>query len=196
MSELHRIQQSMMAFLLKKDQSIEADVVNNKQVNAKQRLNIYGDGYGYRLHDSLSENYPAVHTLLGDEDFYSIAYEYIDNYPSEHFSLRFLGSKLEDFFIENYSDSPFYAEMARFEWALRNAFDAKNEEVITIEDLKKIPVEHWGGLQLSFHQSVSRQDFEWNTPQLWAAIDAESNPIPPEKLEHPFAWLIWRQRFD
>jgi hypothetical protein len=35
-------------------------------------------------------------------------------------------------------------------------------------------------------------DLEWNIPQLWAAIEAESDPIPPEKLKHPFAWLLWR----
>ena len=98
MSELQRIQRSMMAFLLSKDESIEADVVNTKTANAKQRLSIYGDGYGYRLHDALSENYPAIHTLLGDEGFFKIAYEYIDSVPSQHFSLRYFGIKLEAFF--------------------------------------------------------------------------------------------------
>lgn len=193
MSELSRIQKSMMAFLIKKDDTIEADVVDSDVVNAKQRLNIYADGYGYRLHDALSENYSAVHTLLGDEDFYNMAYAYMDAYPSEHFSLRFLGSKLEQFFIENYTGMPFYAEMARFEWGLRKAFDAKNEASIGIEKLQEIPIEEWGGIQFTFHESVSRMDLEWNTPQLWAAIEAESEPIPPEKLEYPYAWLLWRQ---
>ena len=193
MSELSRIQKSMMAFLIKKDTAIESDVVDSDAVNAKERLNIYGDGYGYRLHDALSENYPAVHTLLGDEDFFYMAYQYMNAYPSEHFSLRFLGSKLEQFFIDNYSDAPVYAEMASFEWALRKAFDAKNQETIGLEKLQEIPIESWGDLQFKFHQSVSRLDLEWNTPQLWAAIEADSDPIPPEKLEHPYAWLLWRQ---
>ena len=168
-------------------------MVDTKKSNAKQRLSIYGDGYGYRLHDALSENYPAVHTLMGDEDFLKIAYKYIDSVPSQHFSLRYFGSKLEDFFTENYASEPYYAEMARFEWALRKAFDAKNEDPLGIDALQAIPIERWGDLQFTFHQSVSRMDLEWNTPQLWAAIEAESNPIPPEKLEQPLAWLIWRQ---
>ncbi len=41
--------------------------------------------------------------------------------------------------------------------------------------------------------SVSRIDLEWNTPQLWAAIDEGADPIAPEKLEHPYAWLLWRK---
>lgn len=193
MSELQRIQQSMMAFLLQKDGGIETDVVDSENVNAIDRLNIYGDGYGFRLHDALSENYPAVHTLLGDEDFLRVAYEYMDSFPSKHFSLRFLGSQLEQFFIKNYADLPFYAEMACFEWGLRKAFDAKNQDSIGIEVLQEIPIERWGELRFTFHESVSRMNLEWNTPQLWAAIEAESDPIPPEKLEHPFAWLLWRK---
>ncbi|MGK0270680.1 MAG: hypothetical protein ACI88H_001328 [Cocleimonas sp.] len=89
MSELQRIQQNMMAFLISKDKGIEFDVVNTKTINAIQRLSIYGDGYGYRLHDALSENHPAVHTLLGDHDFFKIAYEYIDSFPSQHFYYDF-----------------------------------------------------------------------------------------------------------
>ena len=117
----------------------------------------------------------------------------MDAYPSEHFSLRFLGSKLEQFFNENYSDLSFYAEMARFEWALRKAFDAKDEEVIGLERLQEIAIENWGNLQFTFHESVSRINLEWNTPQLWSAIETQSDPIPPEKLEHAYSWLIWRQ---
>ena len=158
MSELYKIQKKMMAFLLKKDESIETEVIDSQEVNTKDRLNIYGDAYGFRLHDALSENYPAVHTLLGDEGFFRIAYEYMDSYPSQHFSLRFLGSQLEKFFAENYSDLPFYAEMARFEWGLRNAFDAKNVEPIRIEDLKEIPIERWGDLRFAFHESPPQLD--------------------------------------
>ena len=193
MSELSRIQKSMMAFLIQKDSTIEAEIVNSDIVNAKDRLNIYGDGYGFRLHDALSENYPAVHTLLGDEDFSHMAYQYMDAYPSKHFSLRYLGSHLEQFFIDNYSDTPIFAEMARFEWALRKAFDAKNEETINLTNLQEIPIENWGNLQFTFHESVSLLNLAWNTPQLWAAIEAQSDPIPPEKLEHPYTWLLWRQ---
>ncbi|MGK0270679.1 MAG: hypothetical protein ACI88H_001327 [Cocleimonas sp.] len=77
--------------------------------------------------------------------------------------------------------------MARFEWALRKAFDATNQNPLDLEALQNVPVENWADLQFTFHRSVSRMDLHWNTPQLWAAIDAESDSIPPEKLEYPYA---------
>ena len=97
MSELYRIQQSMMAWLFEKNPAIQADIVSTKDVSSEVRLSVYGDGYGYRLIDALSENYPSVHTLLGDDDFYKMTYAYMSALPSHHFSLRYFGSRLEDF---------------------------------------------------------------------------------------------------
>jgi hypothetical protein len=196
MSELHRLQKDMMAWLTQKDERIKPDIVDTGEVNkvsVEQRLAVYGNAYGYRLIDALSDNYPTVHTLMGDDDFYEMTYAYMAAYPSTHFSLRYFGHKLEGFLASYIKGLPIYTEMARFEWSLRNSFDSKNTATLTLESLQEIPVESWGDLQLTFHPSVSRIDLEWNTPQLWAAIDEGAEPIAPEKLEHPYAWLLWRK---
>lgn len=196
MSDLYRLQQNMMAWLIHKDEKIKPDIVDTGEVNkvsVDQRLAVYGNAYGYRLIDALSENYPAVHTLLGDDDFYKMTYDYMDAYPSSHFSLRYFGHKLEAFLKEYHNDVPVLSEMARFEWALRKGFDAEDTATITLDALQQVPVEQWGDLQFTFHPSVSRLDLDWNTPQLWSAIDEETEPMPPEKLEHTYAWLLWRK---
>ena len=90
------------------------------------------------------------------------------------------------------ADTPVLAEMARFEWALRNGFDAEDFPAITLETLQQIPVDQWGELRFEFHPSVVRLDLEWNVPQLWSAIDEETQPMPPEKQEYPVSWLVWR----
>ncbi len=100
MSELHRLQKDMMAWLIKKDESIKPDIVDTGEVNkvsVTQRLAVYGNAYGYRLIDALSDNYPAVHTLMGDDDFYEMTYAYMAAHPSKHFSLRYFGHQLEGF---------------------------------------------------------------------------------------------------
>lgn len=192
MDELYRLQKSMMSWLREKDTAIQADIVSTGEVSSEVRLGIYGAGYGYRLIDALSENYPSVHTLMGDEDFYAMTYAYMSAHPSRHFSLRYFGSELEEFLSKEHSDVPVLAEMAKFEWAQRKAFDSNNTQPITMDALQEIPMESWGNLQFDFHPSVSRLNFEWNTPQLWAAIDKQSDPVPPEKLEYPFGWVVWR----
>lgn len=196
MSDLYRLQQNMMAWLMHKDEKVKPDIVDTGEVNkvsVDQRLQVYGNAYGFRLIDALSENYPSVHTLLGDDDFYEMTYAYMDANPSHHFSLRYFGHKLEEFLKFYKPDLPVLSEMARFEWALRKGFDAKDCSTVSIEDLQQVPLEQWGFLQFDFHPSVSRLDLDWNTPQLWSAIDAETEPVPPEKLEHTYAWLLWRK---
>ena len=192
-SELYRLQKKMMAWMLEKDPSIHSDVVSTNGVSSEIRLGVYGNGYGYRLIDALSENYPAVHTLMGDESFYKMTYAYMAAYPSKHFSLRYFGSELESFLVGYLPETPVFAEMARFEWALRNSFDAQNQQVISMDILQTIPLDRWGDLRFGFHTSVSRLDLEWNTPQLWSAIDSGSEPIPPDQLVYPLGWLIWRK---
>ncbi len=200
MSDLYRLQKNMMAWLTEKNEEIvKPDIVDTGEVNkvsVEQRLAVYGNAYGYRLIDALSDNYPAVHTLMGDDDFYEMTYAYMAAHPSSHFSLRYFGHKLEEFLVDYEKGEkglPIYTEMARFEWALRNAFDAKNTKSLSLEALQEVPVERWGELKFQLHPSVSRVDLEWNTPQLWAAIDEGADPIAPEKLEHPYAWLLWRK---
>ncbi len=195
MSELYRLQKNMIDWLISKDEKVKPDIVDTGEVNkvsVDQRLAVYGNAYGYRLIDALSENYPSVHTLLGDEAFYEMTYAYMSAHPSHHFSLRYFGHKLEDFLRDNYSDAPVLAEMARFEWALRNGFDAEDLPVITLDELQEVPVDHWGDLQFGFHPSVARLDLEWNVPQLWSAIEEETEPMSPEKQEYPIPWLVWR----
>jgi len=192
-SELYLLQKKMMAWMLEKDPSIHSEVVSTNGVSSEIRLGVYGNGYGYRLIDALAENYPAVHTLMGDESFYEITYAYMTAYPSKHFSLRYFGSELESFLADHMPGTPIFAEMARFEWALRNSFDAQNQQTLSMDALQTVPNNRWSDLKFGFHASVSRLDLEWNTPQLWSAIDSGSEPIPPEQLAYPIGWLIWRK---
>lgn len=143
----------MMDWLMHKDERIKPDIIDTGEVNkvsVDQRLAVYGNAYGYRLIDALSENYPSVHTLLGDEDFYKMTYAYMEAYPSHHFSLRYFGHELEEFLKTYIPEVPVLTEMARFEWALRKVFDAEDVAIITMDDLQEIPVEHWGGYNLTF----------------------------------------------
>ena len=194
MSELLDLQRSMMQWLLTEEGDIQSKVVGTEKVSSETRLAIYANAYRYRLIDALSDNYPSVHTLLGDESFYNDGVLYLATYPSRHFSIRYFGNQLEKFLSEHYQDTAVLAEMARFEWALRNSFDATDNISLGLEALQKISPESWAELGFVLHPSVARLDLEWNVPQLWAAIENETGQIPFEQAEYPVAWLVWRKQ--
>ncbi len=192
---LRAIQRAMQQCLTHGDEQIRSLIVGTPTFSIETRLGIYTEAYRLRLIEALSDAYPAVHTLLGDKGFHTLATAYIHHHPSHFRSIRWFGDRLASFLAEQstWKDTPLLAEMARFEWSLRGAFDAADFTPVTTQALHGIPPEHWARLRLAFSPALQEPCyFEWNTVRLWQAIDAESDPIPPERLAQPETWLIWR----
>jgi len=193
-NELYKLQKSFLSFLTEGDKSIKPSIIGTEKVNADTRLSIYSNAYSLRLVDALSDSYPAVHTLIGDEGFYELGMDYVKNHPSRHFSIRYFGNKLAEFLAQyNHNNSQLLSEMAQFEWRLRDSFDSADTPPISLDALQNIDPDSWGDMRFVLHPSVSRLDLKWNAPQLWLAIENEEDPIPPEEMKYPVSWLIWRQ---
>lgn len=192
---LKQLQTQMLAWLQVHDKAIKASVTGTDKVSADLRLDIYANAYRYRLIEALEDNFPAVNTLLGDEDFFKLGLKYVDACPSQHFSLRYFGQKLANFLTTapDYGEQKVVAEMAQFEWLLREAFDAASEPRLTLESLQTIVPEQWPTLQFKFHPSVQRINLVFNVPQLWQAIDQDQPPIDIIEQEYPVGWFIWRK---
>ena len=195
MSDLRRLQGDFLDALLRGRGSFQERIVSAGRLDPEQRLGIYSNAYRARLIDALSDAYPSLHTLLGDEGFRKLGMAYIDAWPSHHFSIRWFGDRLSAYLAgsADYADVPVLAEMAAFEWALRGAFDAADTPTISRDDLQRIAPEDWAGLSFRLHPSVRRLDLSWSVPQLWKAIDQDGPPIKPEKNDYPIGWAIWRR---
>ncbi len=192
---LLELQQQFLRLLMHGDQQIQSRIIGTKKVPVETRLGIYADAYRFRLIDALGDSYPAVHTLLGDDDFIAMANGYIDHHPSQHFSIRWFGHQLSTFLQQTapYSDSPVLQEMALFEWTLRDVFDAQDFAPLKMDDLQQLPVESWSDLQLEFNPTIQRIELSWNVPALWQAIDQQLDPIDAISYEYPLSWVCWRK---
>ena len=192
---LKELQQQMLSWLQKGDTLIKDAVTGTEKVSLETRLDIYANAYRYRLIEALEDTFPALHTLLGDEDFFNLGIEYLNTWPSTHFSLRYFGHQMGHFLRVNdaYQDQAVVAEMAQFEWLLRTAFDAADTKVLSLEVLQQINPEDWPGLKFIFHPSVQRLDIRFNVPQLWQAIEQQQDAIDILENDYPVAWLIWRK---
>lgn len=195
MSELERLQNDFLRWLVQGDKTFELDILGSEKVGTELRLDIYRNAYRMRLLEALTDSYPALHTLLGDERFEAMAFAYLDTHPSHNFSIRWFGHRLSEFLTGSpeYRDIPVLAEMAAFEWALRDAFDAADVPVQDLDDLRRIAPEEWAALRFRLHPSLRRLDLSWNTAQLWSAIDQGSEPIPFEQNDYPIGWAVWRR---
>ena len=196
MSEaLRRMQEDFQGYLLALDERMHPQVLGSAQVSAAERLAIYANAYRLRLLEALGTDYPGLHAVLGDADFDTVGRAYIAAHPSVNFSLRWFGDRLSDFLRTNepYSKYPVFTEMAAFEWAKSDAFDAADSAVASIDEMAAIPPDVWPGLRFVPHPSLRRLDLRWNVPTVWKEIEAGQEPPALEQNDYPVAWLVWRQ---
>jgi hypothetical protein len=105
-------------------------------------LEIYNQQYWIRLLDSLQEDFPGLHTILGDERFEHLSVAYLAKYPSRSYSLNYLGKNLSKFILEKPDLTHPYDqlahEIASFEWAEIVAHDAGSKPPLKSKYLQDI----------------------------------------------------------
>lgn len=194
MSELEQLQAGFQAYLMDDPSGAEFTrfIVDDEKVGVRKRLAIYFDAYRLRLIEALSAAYPKLKLLLGDDLFDTTARAYIRDYPSMYSNIRWYGDKLQLHLLFTLPQHPIAADMAHFEWALANAFDAEDVAELTLQDLAGIPPENWGALQFGFQPALQIVPLHWNTVAVWKALDAEEVPPVPTACDGYTTWLIWR----
>lgn len=194
MKQLTELQDGFQAYLLDVEPRslFHGRIVDDPKVGAARRLNIYYDAYRLRLIEALSNAYPKLHVLLGDDLFNSTARSYINAHPSQYRNLRWFGDAMSEHLLNTMPQHPIAAEMADFEWNLALAFDAENAPVLQLTDLAAVPPEGWAELSFEFQPAVHFLPLCWNTVAVWKALDADETPPMPEQSRVFETWLIWR----
>ena len=117
----------------------ESFIKPNDRLSSFERLEIYNRVYWFRVLDCLYDDYPGLRAVLGDERFMKLITAYLTKYPSESFTLRNLGSRLEKFIRDEpkwaYPHQSVALDMVRFEWAQVVAFDDPAHPNITPDDI-------------------------------------------------------------
>lgn len=190
MSSLREMQENFQAYMLSGDEKIVADI-SSVPSPARDRLDIYRNGYYLRLLDVLEKDFPCLKQIQGEEFFDNIGRQYIDRYPSDHFSVCYFNRHYSSF-LKEIAQDPFYVEIAEFEWALTRVLDAGDAKPLSIQDLANIAPDSWPYLQFSLHPSVQLHLFHYNVAQVCYAIMVEQEI--PERVctEDPIHWLVWR----
>ena len=195
MTTLDRLQHGFKRYLFDGDHRIAASVVDGGGLDAHARLQIYDNAYRARLAEVLSGDYPATRAVLGDAPFAELSAAYIRAYPSDSFTLRGFGARLP-WFLESQTDSPngeFVVELATFEWAFVEAFDAPDRAAATLEDIARISPDGWPGLSIDVQPSVQVVDTRFNTRSIWSAVKARDDLPAADALAVPAGCFVWRQ---
>lgn len=189
------LQRAFQDYLLARSDAFPAAVRDSRRADRTTLLDVYRDGYALRLIEALTTDYPGLMAMAGPADFDHLARAYIARHPSHHPSIRWYGKDLADFIAGTppYSRSPAAAEMARFEWALGEAFDSPDVAPVRAEALMALAPEAWETLSFSTLPSLRRLRVAFEVPQAWQRrTDVEPGNLEVERAVEPVVWAIWR----
>lgn len=154
------------------------------------RLDIYAQGYWLRLSACLSADYPALQRLLGDALFAFFARRYLDQQPSQSFSLYGLGDRFPDFLHRSQSTAAkheggtalrFPVELARLEQAIASSVRAQGPEGDTPAPLEpaQLLLADDVHIELPATTRLLLAHFPLSAFQPWLAGDTLDAPPPP-----------------
>ena len=128
---------------------VEKIIKPNDRLTSVERLEIYNRVYWFRILSSLAEDFPGLRAVVGQRNFDKLITAYLTELPSESFTLRNLGSRLEAWLRKNPSFAPKTErpalDMVRLEWADIDVFDSAELPKLTERDLQNLgedPVLH------------------------------------------------------
>ncbi len=117
----------------------------NDRLDSFDRLQIYNQQYWWRLLSNFAVDFRGLRAILGERRFDKLAVAYLDHCGSMSWSLRNLGSRLEEFLCENPQltapHSSLALDMVRVEWARVLAFDGEGKPALSPKEVPEIPTE-------------------------------------------------------
>lgn len=171
---------------------LAARVIERGPAPIPVRLGIYANAYGKRLGEALEADHAMLGAYLGDALWDRLCADYIAAHPSRTRSLRWYGDALPAFLAraEPFAQYPLLAELAAFERALLDTFDAADADRLAWSALLALAPDAWPQLRLPLHPSVRRHRGACNAVAVWQALSAAQ--VPPAARAVADHWLLWR----
>src|SRR5882762_1837203 len=158
----------------------------NDRLSSFERLEIYNRQYWFRLLSSMIEDFPGLRAVLGDRKFEAMSKAYLMDCPSQSFTLRNLGSRLETWLRKHpkwaASKQELAIDITRLEWADIAAFDGKEEPPLRAEELHE---DAGANLELRLQPYISLLDLKYPVDDLLLEVRKEDEDTPSATTPFP-----------
>lgn len=126
-------------------------------------LAIYRNNVMYSLSRALADQYPAVHSLVGEAFFGALARDYVLQYPPQDPSLTFYGECLGDYIRQHpaCAELPWLADVAQLEFDRQRVLHAPDEAALDIRTLASLDAGQLESLRLPLLPSVGLMRSRW-----------------------------------
>ena len=178
-------------------QQVEQVIERSKARSSIERLEVYGNAYFARLMECMGEFFPATVHALGRELFDQFAWEYLNRYPSQSYTLGRLADRFLIFLEETRDEfeersqqtdedgvswSDFYIDLARLEWTIEQVFDGpgvEKESLLSTEELAKVGAERWPAARLQPVVCLRLLQLKYPVNDYYTAFRSHQSPEIP-----------------
>jgi len=193
----------------------------NDRLTSLERLGIYNRQYWFRVLDSLYEDFPGLCAILGPNAFHRLCRAYLTDCPSQSFTLRNLGARLDSWLREHPEfggrNLTLARDMIHLEWAHIEAFDNSALSPIGPDDLRDLGPR----LRLTLQPYISLLELRYPVDDLRIRVNAASedhgaasnamiqdrsrgarprfNRVPPERIflaVHRLGFSVYYRRLE
>jgi hypothetical protein len=142
---------------------------------------------------TLTNAFPVLRQLVGDDFFDTLARIYGEKHPSQSGNLSEYGHLLPQFIdsLENCRAYPYLSDVARLEWAVHRAYYLEHHAPATLADLVSFPSEQVSNVRFQIQPCCALLTSPWAIADIWQAHQANGTAFPND-LAQANACLIWR----
>lgn len=171
-----------------------AHVRGNERLSAAEQVDIYREQFWARHRDSLLEDFPGVHYLLGNQGFDAFCRAYLGEHPPRTPSLRELGADLARF-AERYEGFPpalraIARDMVRYELAFVDVFDGPEYAPLDPAKLAALPEGAIERARVVFHPLIQQMRLDYPVHRVRYAVKADE--VVPELEPLPARVVLFR----
>ena len=169
----------------------------NDSLSPAEQVDVYRAQYLLRHLDVLREDFPTLEHVLGDARFEALVWAYLQAFPPRSFSLRDLGADLAGFVATTapWADDPLLADLARFEWAFVEAFDAPDAPPLELAAVAAVAEDAWPSARLVLQPSVQRLSLRYPAHDVRVAVrSGDASAVVVRPAPSPSHVVVFRGR--
>jgi hypothetical protein len=155
-------------------------VTGGGKLTAAEAVEVYRRGYPARLTEALGETYEGCWRVLGDEDFFAAAKDFIARTPSLTHNLSDYGEGFPEF-LESRPDArhaPFLGDLARYEWTFKNLFHEAPHRSL---DAAVLAAKARPDAALRFGAAVRFLSLRHRVHAIWRRDRSDDTPLEPSE---------------
>ena len=166
--------------------------------SVEQRWEIYSSGYVTRIAEALENDYPATARILGSGAFRSLTQRYVVTHPPRSFDLGRAGDRLPSFLQNDPLGRklPFLPDLAMLEWAIAEAFIARDAEPLRWADLQAMEAAAILDLPIELTPGTTWIDSAWPLKEIWECRNRPDSEIDLQVEGRSSTVLVFRHGFE